>query len=205
MNKDKFIKDLSIDSDLIELDLYEYYDGLNVSIKRSNNKEESYIVNDNEYDNGECLFFLGKYWYHNIKNITLLKKLTIGSRFENELKIEDMEIPKNLKYLKVPKEDTLNIDTIIDLLKNGCTVVIDYNDLFTDYTKLPSSEDFTEFKNADEFTNYTKNLKIKEEEHKEEVKQYYFEQEQKARAREINKYTNLHLDIIKSDLVQDLI
>ncbi len=184
-NKDKFIKDLSVDSDIIELDLYEYYDGLNVFIKRSNNEEESYKIYDNENeDNGECLFLIGCYWYNNTKNITNLKKLTIGSRFASELKIKDMEIPKKLEYIRVPNENSLNKNVIIELLKNGCTVVIDYNDLFTDYTKPLTYPDFTEFKNIDEFTDYLNVLKIKEDLHKENTKQYYIEQEQRQKDRE---------------------
>lgn len=190
MNQSKFIKDLSIDTDIIELDLYEYYDGLNVSVKRLNNKEESYKVYDNENDcSGEYLLFLEEHWYNNIKNMTTLKKLTINSRFASELNVKDMKFPKNLEYLRIPSEYTLDKNTIIEVLKNGCTVVIDYNDLFTDYTKPHASEpEFTEFKNVDEFINYMNILKIKE--YQENTKQY-IEQEQrhkKARTEEKEYY-----------------
>lgn len=162
MNIERFVDDLKNDSDVVELDLYEYYDGLTVNLKRSNTNEETYRVYYEGHIDNDILDDMQKIWFNNIKNMKNLKKLKINSRFADELDIKNMVVPKNLEFLQIPSDNTLNSDTIIELLKNGCIVVIDYNDLFTD--------DFTQFNNADEFINYIELLEIKKNEYMEYYK-----------------------------------
>jgi hypothetical protein len=183
-NGPQFIHDVT-DPETSELALYEYYNGLTVSVVKTkitrepeilkceheylddwihdNRSSYVYLVNDWKESSEEKnpgrhdddnLSHLGKFWKENIKNNTGLKRLTILSRFSQELEIEDMLFPDSLEYLRFQYVDMIDSGTIIHLLEKGTSIVIDYCEDIDYTTNLDKSKGTITFTDPKEYKRY---------------------------------------------------
>jgi hypothetical protein len=140
---------------------YEYLDDWT----HENRSSYVYLVNDwsecpdninpcEHDDDGVHLSHLEKFWKENIKNNTGLKRLTILSRFSQELEIEDMLFPDSLEYLRFQCVDMIDSGTIIHLLEKGTSIVIDYCEDIDYITNLDKSKGTITFTDPKEYKKY---------------------------------------------------